>query len=73
MIDIPKYEGQIPSKTLLGNTSLSLLKLPLYKKNRTDFLSNYPANLSAPSPQLFNLVRFGHKCFSFSRSHHKNV
>lgn len=30
MIDIPEYEGQIPSKTLLGNTLLSLLKLPLY-------------------------------------------
>lgn len=41
--------------------------------NGIAFLSNYPANLSAPSPQLFNLVRFGHKCFSSSRSHHKNV
>lgn len=30
MINIPEYEGQIPSKTLLGNTLLSLLKLPLY-------------------------------------------
>ena len=43
------------------------------KNNGTAFLSNYPANLSARSLQLFNLVRSGHECFSSFRSHHKNV
>lgn len=32
-----------------------------------------PTDLSEPFPQLFNLVRFGHKCFSSSRSYHKNA
>lgn len=43
------------------------------KYNGTTFLSNYPTDLSTPSPQLFYLVRFGHKCFYSSRSYHKNV
>ena len=77
MIFLIIHEGQSPippKKVLLGNTSLPLLSYQsIAKNNRTAFLSNYPINLSAPSPQLFNLVRFGHKCFSSSRSHHKNA
>lgn len=63
--DIPNYMWRPSSKKCSARQYFHYpcsCYLCITKNNGTAFPSNYPTNLPAPSPQLFNLVRFGHEC-----------